>query len=149
MLAFLDRIQASIERNTPELTLAALQDRKDLSGYSISLHLIELTRKIEEMRGNYFAALEAANRMALRMLEAQGEGEYGDMRHRIIANPVLPVDDERQLRILEMENQVLRIKSRATVAAERGVERVEEELDKVDRERPAKTQPAQPETGVS
>jgi|GEM_PF-1956544 len=134
VLAFLDRIQASIERNAPELTLGALQDRRDLSGYSIALHLVELTRKIEEMRGNYFAALERANRMALKVLEMQGEEEFVDTSHRIVADPVLPVDDERQLRILQMENQVLRIKSRQTVAAERGVERVEEELNKVDRD---------------
>jgi uracil phosphoribosyltransferase len=72
--------------------------------------------------------------MALRILEMQGNGTFADPSHRIIADPVLPVDDERQLRVLQMENQVLRIKSRATVAAERGIERVEEELDKVDRE---------------
>lgn len=136
VLAFLDRIQASIERNTPELTLSGLRDRQDMSGYSISLHLIELVRKIGEMRGSYFAALERANRMALRILAMQGKGEFADMSHRIIAEPVLPVDDERQLRILQMENQVLRIKSRATVAAERGVERVEEELRKANADTP-------------
>jgi len=136
VLAFLDRIQASIERNTPELTLSGLRERQDMSGYSISLHLIELVRKIGEMRGSYFAALERANRMALRILAMQGKGEFADMSHRIIAEPVLPVDDERQLRILQMENQVLRIKSRATVAAERGVERVEEELRKANADTP-------------
>jgi hypothetical protein len=134
VLAFLDRIQTSIERNTPELALSALQDRRDVSGYSVSLHLIELVRKVQEMRGSYFTALEAANRMALRILEMQGNGTFADPSHRIIADPVLPVDDERQLRVLQMENQVLRIKSRATVAAERGIERVQEELDKVDAE---------------
>jgi hypothetical protein len=132
VLAFLDRIQAVIERNTPELTLSGMQDRNDISGYSISLHLIELVRKIEEVRGNYFTALERANRMALRILAMQGKGEFSDMSHHIIADPVLPVDDERQLRVLQMENQVLRIKSRATVAAERGVEEVETELRKAD-----------------
>ena len=132
VLAFLDRIQAVIERSTPELTLSGLQDRSDISGYSISLHLIELVRKVEEMRGNYFTALERANRMALRILAMQGKGEFADMSHRIIADPVLPVDDERQLRVLQMENQVLRIKSRATVAAERGVEEVDAELRKAD-----------------
>jgi hypothetical protein len=140
VLAFLDRIQTSIERNTPELALSALQDRREVSGYSVSLHLIELVRKVQEMRGSYFTALEAANRMALRILEMQGNGTFADPSHRIIADPVLPVDDERQLRVLQMENQVLRIKSRATVAAERGIERVEEELDKVDREAGASRQ---------
>ena len=140
VLAFLDRIQTSIERNTPELALSALQDRRDVSGYSVSLHLIELVRKVQEMRGSYFTALEAANRMALRILEMQGNGTFADTSHRIIADPVLPVDDERQLRVLQMENQVLRIKSRATVAAERGIERVQEELDKVDREAGASRQ---------
>jgi len=134
VLAFLDRIQAAVERNTPELMLSALQERKDLSGYSISLHLVELVRKVQEMRGNYFAALERANRMALRTLELQGNADFADMTHRIVADPILPVDDERQLRVLQMESQVLRIKSRATVAAERGIERVQEELDKVDGE---------------
>ncbi len=134
VLAFLDRIQAAIERNTPELTLSGLQDRKEVSGYSVSLHLVELVRKIEEMRGSYFSGLERANRMALRVMEMQGRGEYGEGRNRIIADPVLPVDEERQLRVLQMESQVLGIKSRATVAAERGIERVEEELDKVDAE---------------
>jgi len=148
VLAFLDRIQGAIERNTPELTLSGLQERRDLSGYSISLHLVELVRKIGEMRGNYFTALERANRMALRVLEMQGEGEFGEMSHRIIADSVLPVDDERQLRILEMENKVLRIKSRATVAAERGVEKVEEELDKVDEERPEKSEETAADSGA-
>ena len=137
VLAFLDRIQTSIERNTPELALSALQDRREVSGYSVSLHLVELVRKVQEMRGSYFTGLEAANRMALRILEMQGNGTFADTSHRIIADPVLPVDDERQLRVLQMENQVLRIKSRATVAAERGIERVEEELEKVDAERSA------------
>jgi len=132
VLAFLDRIQAAIERNTPELTLSALRDRQDLSGYSVSLHLVELVRKIDEMRGNYFTGVERANRMALRILELQGNGEFADPRHRIIADPVLPVDDERQLRVLQMESQVLGIKSRATVAAERGIEDVEQELRKAD-----------------
>ncbi len=136
VLAFLDRIQASIERNTPELTLSGLRDRQDVSGYSISLHLIELVRKIDEMRGNYFTGLERANRMALQILELQGKGEFPDPSHRIVADPVLPVDDERQLRILQMENQVLRIKSRATVAAERGIEEVESELKQADTELP-------------
>jgi hypothetical protein len=138
VLAFLDRIQAAIERNTPELTLSGLQERQDLSGYSISLHLIELVRKINEMRGSYFTGLERANRMALRILEMQGNGEFGDTTHRIIGDPVLPVDDERQLRVLQMENQVLRIKSRATVAAERGIENVAEELRKADADTPPK-----------
>ncbi len=134
VLAFLDRVQASIERNTPELTLSGLRERQDLSGYSLSLHLVELVRKINEMRGNYFTGLEKANRMALRVLEMQGNGEFGDGAHRIIADPVLPVDDERQLKALQMESQVLRIKSRATVAAERGIENVEQELKQADAE---------------
>jgi hypothetical protein len=149
VLAFLDRIQAVIERSTPELTLSGLQDRKDVSGYSISLHLIELVRKIEEMRGNYFTALEAANRMALRILEMQGRGEFGDMSHRVIGDPVLPVDDERQLRVLQMENQVLRIKSRATVAAERGVEEVEKELRKAHADIPPNGDRAERSSGSS
>ena len=113
------------------------------------MHLIELVRKIDEMRGNYFTALEAANRMALRILGMQGAAEFGDTSHRIIADPVLPVDDERQLRILQMESQVLRIKSRATIAAERGVEEVEAELRKADSDAPAKLQEAAGPTGSS
>lgn len=132
VLAFLDRIEAAIERNTPELTLSGLRDRQDISGYSTSLHLIELIRKVNEMRGNYFAALERTNRMALRILEMQGNGEFGDSTHRIIGEPVLPVDEQQQLNALVTENQVLRIKSRATVAAERGREDVATELRKVD-----------------
>jgi len=134
VLAFLDRIQMSVERNTPELTLSGLRERQDLSGYSLSLHLVELVRKINEMRGSYFAGLERANRMALRILEIQGHGDFADTTHRIIGEPVLPVDDERQLKALQVENQVLRIKSRATVAAERGIENVEQELRKTDAE---------------
>ncbi len=134
VLAFLDRIQTSIERNTPELALSGLQDRRDVSGYSVSLHLVELSRKIQEMRGSYFSALEKANRMALRIFEMQGNGTFANPSHRVIGDPILPVDDERQVRVLQMENQVLRIKSRATVAAERGIENVEEELRKVGAE---------------
>jgi len=143
VLAFLDRIQAAVERNTPELALSGLQDRSDISGYSISLHLVELVRKIGEMRGSYFPALERANRMALRILEMQGKGQFPDPSHRIIADPVLPVDDERQLRILQMENQVLRIKSRATIAAERGIEDVEDELQKADTDAPPNVVPTE------
>ena len=144
VLAFLDRIQAAIERNTPELTLSGLRERQDLSGYSLYLHLVELVRKINEMRGNYFTAVEQANRMALRILELQGHGDFGDTTHRIIADPVLPVDDERQLKALQMENQVLRIKSRATVAAERGIENVSEELKQADADAPPKDAAAGP-----
>lgn len=136
VLAFLDRINDFIERNTPELTLSALRDRQDISGYSTSLHLVELTRKISEMRGNYFTGLERANRMALRILELQGHAPFGDLTHRVVGDPILPVDDERQLRVLQMENQVLRIKSRATVAAERGVEDVQAELRRADLDTP-------------
>jgi hypothetical protein len=86
------------------------------------------------MRGNYFHGIEKANRMALKMLEAQGEGNFGDGKHTIVAEPILPADDLTQLKVLQIENQVLRIKSRETVAAERGIENVEEELGKVDEE---------------
>jgi hypothetical protein len=134
VLAFLDRIQSSLERNTPELILGGLQERQQISGYSVSLHLVELVRKIQELRGSYFTALEQANRMALRVLELQGNGNFANPAHRIIADPILPVDDEKHLRALQLEHQQLRIKSRATVAAERGVENVEEELNKVDEE---------------
>lgn len=135
ILAFLGRIEASMEKCVPELSLSRVQEQTNASGYSVSLQLMELVRKISEMRGSYFAGIERANRMALRILEAQGTEPFGSYDHEVIGEPILPADDERQLRILQMESQVLGIKSRSTVAAERGIREVEEELRRVDAER--------------
>lgn len=134
VLGFIGKIEDSVRRATPELVLSGLPDRKEISGYALSLHLSELQKKIAEMRGNYFHGVEKANRMALRMLATQGEGGLGDGAHRIVAEPILPADEMSQLKALQIENQVLRIKSRATVAAERGIENVEEELARVAEE---------------
>jgi len=134
ILGFIGKIEETVRRSTPELVLSGLPDRKDVSGYALSLHLSELQKKIGEMRGNYFHGIEKANRMALRVLEAQGEGKFDDGKHEIVAEPILPADELSQLRALQIENQVLRIKSRATAAAERGIENVEEELARVDEE---------------
>jgi len=134
IIEFINKVEESARRATPELVLSGLPDRKDVSGYALSLHLSELQKKIGEMRGNYFHGIEKANRMALKMLEAQGEGNFGDGKHTIVAEPILPADDLTQLKVLQIENQVLRIKSRETVAAERGIENVEEELGRVDEE---------------
>ncbi len=134
ILGVIEKIEDSVRRSTPELVLSGLPDRKEVSGYALSLHLSELQKKIAEMRGNYFHGIEKAHRMALRMLEAQGGGEFGDGANEIVAEAILPADEMSQLKALQIENQVLRIKSRATVAAERRIENVEEELAKVDAE---------------
>jgi hypothetical protein len=133
MLEYISKIEDSLRRAAPELILAGLPDRKDVSGYALSLHLSELQKKVSEMRGNYFAGIEKANRMALRMMAAE-ETANSNGKHEIVANPILPADDLTQLKALQIENQVLRIKSRATVAAERGIPDVEEELAKVKEE---------------
>jgi hypothetical protein len=106
VLAFIDRIEAAIQKTSPELALTGFQDRREISGYALSLHLVELVRKITEMRANYFAGLERANRMALRILELQGAGDFPDPSHDILADPVLPVDEEQKLRILALEQQL-------------------------------------------
>jgi len=106
VMEFVDRIEAAIRRYTPELALTEVQERQTLSGYALSLHLVELVQKIKEMRGNYFAGLEAANRMALRILELQGRGVFPDKGNRIKAEPILPVEQEdSRLRVPLAENK--------------------------------------------
>jgi len=98
VLAFLDRMEGAIRRYTPELALTMVNEHPTLSGYAISLQLVELVQKIKELRGNYFEGLERANRMALRLLELQGKGQFPDKRNRILAEPILPVEEREALR---------------------------------------------------
>jgi len=98
VLAFVDRMEGAIQRYTPELALTLVNEHPTLSGYAISLQLVELVQKIKELRGNYFAGMERANRMALRMLELQGRGDFPDKSNRIAAEPILPVEEREMLR---------------------------------------------------
>jgi hypothetical protein len=129
-LAFMDRIQDSIREAFPELVLGLLKASPEASGYSLRLRLCELERKISEVRANYFAGLVRANELALR---AMG---FSDVEaHEIVADPILPADEEAQQRMLIRDVKDLGIKSRATAARQRGVQNVEAELAAVDAER--------------
>lgn len=130
-LAFLDRIHDGLREAFPELVLGLLKAGANESGYSVRLRLAELERKVSEMRSNYFAGLTQANNLALKML-----GFDSPPSHRIVAEPVLPADEEAQQRMLISDVKDLRIKSRATAARERGIEDVASELAAVDAESP-------------
>jgi len=129
-LAFMDRIQDNIRELFPELVLGLLKASPEASGYSLRLRMCELERKISEMRANYFAGLVRANELALR---AMG---FSDVEpHEIVADPILPADEEAMQRMLIRDVKELGIKSRATAAKERGVQNVEAELAAADAER--------------
>ncbi len=122
-LAFLAKLEDSIREAFPELVLGLLKAGPEASGYSLRLRLCELERKIGEMRANYFAGIERANQVALRLL---GHGDAP--AHTIVADPILPADEEAQQRMLIRDVKELGVKSRLSAAKERGVEDAEAEL---------------------
>jgi hypothetical protein len=138
ILAFVAQIKQAIEEYTPELVLSRVAQSAPSSGYQVDLQLSELVRKISEMRGNYFHSIEKANRMALRILADQGRGEFPRPEHRVLADPILPADEERRLRVLR-EEIGLGLKSRQTAMGEMGLADVAAERERVAEE--AKSDP--------
>jgi len=126
----LDRIDAGFMRTYPELFLQMLRAGADLSGYGLRLRLMPLERKINRMRSNYFAGLKTALGLAMKLL-GQEQADQCDF----VADPILPVDEAEALATQRAEQQ-MGIKSRQSIAEERGIDWVEE-VKRIEEERVA------------
>ncbi len=105
-----------------------------VSGYALRIHYIPLERKCrkkELILKNRFMEL---NKMILKAAKLLGKGDYTGFKTRVIYSGGLPIDEESQLRVNEME---LRngIKSRRTIMQERGIEDIEAEMAQIRSER--------------
>ncbi len=97
-LSVLNAMMDEIEHDLPELAYYALRTQGEVSGIAVRLLLSDAIDRLEEARGNAFAALVQAHQMALTIGERNGlpgfEGigtfEAGDFAHTLIGRPVIP-----------------------------------------------------------
>jgi len=104
-----------------------------VSGYALRLHYIPLERKCSKKKiilKNRFGEL---NKMIFAAAKLLGMGDYTGFGTRMRFAGGLPVDDEAQMKIHEMELRD-KIKSRRTVMQERGIEDVNAEMAEIEAE---------------
>ena len=98
-----------------------------VSGYALRLHYTPLERKCGKKKvilKNRFGEL---NRMIFAAAKLLGMGDYTGFKTKIQFTGGLPIDEEAQMQVHEMELQS-KIKSRRTVMQERGIEDVDAEM---------------------
>jgi len=108
-------------------------DGGPVSGYALRIHYIPLERKCgkkETILKNRFGEL---NRMIFAAAKLLGMGDYTGFGTKIQFAGGLPIDEETQMRIHEMELRN-KVKSRRTVMQERGVEDIDVEMAWIDAE---------------
>lgn len=108
-------------------------DGGPISGYALRVHYIPLERKCgkkESILRNRFCEL---NKMIFAAARLLGLGNYTGFSTKIRFSGGLPVDEETQMRVHEMELKS-KVKSRRTVMQERGIEDVDIEMARIDAE---------------
>ena len=98
-----------------------------VSGYALRLHYIPLERKCGKKKvilKNRFGEL---NRMIFAAARLLGMGDYTGFKTKIQFTGGLPIDEEAQMQVHEIELRS-KIKSRRTVMQERGIEDVDAEM---------------------
>ncbi len=104
-----------------------------VSGYALRLHYVPLERKCGKkmiILKNRFAEL---NKMIFAASKLLGLGDYTKFGTKIQFARGLPIDEEAQMKVHEMELRN-RIKSKWTVMQERGVEDVDAEMSRIQAE---------------
>jgi len=104
-----------------------------ISGYALRLHYMPLERKCkrkELILRNRFSEL---NQMIFRAGYLLGIGDYTGFKTRMQFTGGLPVDDQSQMQVHEMELRN-KIKSRRKVMEERGIEDIEAEMAQIRNE---------------
>lgn len=122
-LAYVEKIEAHLKNNFPELILS---DLGDLSGYALKLKLTKLEQKIKKYRERYFSAIHDALEIYLKM--------YGfeNPEFEIEADEIIPADEDKLMdRLIELNS--MDIVSKETIAERLGID-YEAEQEKLAKE---------------
>lgn len=101
------------------------------SGYALRLHYVPLERKCGKKKTILNNRLIELNRMIFAAAKLLGMGDYTKFNTKIQFIGGLPIDEESQMHIHEMELKN-RVKSRRTIMQERGIENVDAELELIE-----------------
>ncbi len=104
-----------------------------ISGYALRLHYIPLERKCSKKKIILRNRFEELNKMIFAAAKLLDIGDYTGFGTRIRFTGGLPIDEEAQMQIHEMELRD-KIKSRRTVMQERGIEDVKAEMAEIEAE---------------
>ena len=126
-LNVLNAMMDEIEHDLPELAYYSLRTQGEVSGVAVRLLLSDAIDRLEEARGNAYAALIQADEMALTIaasnglpgFEALGTFEAGDFDHTLTGRPVIPDDVADPLQALQVENAQLLADSRRQLIGQR------------------------------
>jgi len=107
-----------------------------VSGYALRLHYVPLERKCGKKKiilRNRFSEL---NKMIFAAAKLSGIGNYTEFNTKIQFTGGLPIDEEAQMQVHEMELRN-KIKSRRTIMQERGLGDIDAEISRIDIEQAA------------
>jgi len=132
------RLLFQVLHDLAEVPRAAFGDHgRDLSGAALELELQPLVHKVERKRRSWERALRQRAQRALDLAERLGGESFGGARGvEIVWGPLLPVDEERAVRV-QAGLVAAGIRSRLTAARELGSLDPEAELARVAAERAA------------
>jgi SPP1 family phage portal protein len=104
-----------------------------VSGYALRLHYIPLERKCSKKKIILKNRFEELNKMIFAAAKLLDMGDYTGFSTRIRFTGGLPIDEEAQIQVHEMELRD-KIKSRRTVMQERGIEDIKAEMAEIEAE---------------
>jgi hypothetical protein len=132
------RLLFQVLHDLAEVPRAAFGDQgRDLSGAALELELQPLVHKVERKRRSWERALRQRAQRVLDLAERLGGESFGGARGvEVVWGPVLPVDEERAVRV-QAGLVAAGIRSRLTAARELGSLDPEAELARVAAERAA------------
>lgn len=111
----------------------AKSDGGVVSGYALRLHYMPLERKCKKKELILRNSFRELNQMIFKSAELLGMGNYKEFKTRMQINSGLPVDEQAQMQVHEMELRN-KIKSRRKIMEERGIEDIEAEMAQIDAE---------------
>ena len=104
-----------------------------MSGYALRMHYVPFERKCMKKEIILKNRLAELNRMIFAAAKLLGMGDYTGFRTKMQFASGLPIDEEIQTKVHEMELRS-KIKSRRTVMQERGIEDVDAEMARIETE---------------
>lgn len=104
-----------------------------MSGYALRIHYVPFERKCMKKEIILKNRLAELNRMIFAAAKLLGMGDYTGFRTKMQFTSGLPIDEEVQTQVHEMELRN-KIKSRRTIMQERGIEDVDAEMAQIEAE---------------
>lgn len=109
----------------------AKSDGGAISGYALRLYYYPLERKCKRKEIILKNRLSELNKMIFRAYELMGAGDFTNFKTRIRFSGGLPIDEQLQMQVHEMELRN-KIKSRRRIMEERGIEDIESEMRQIE-----------------